>query len=126
MTQEIRDLVAKQAADLTTATASTQGRLENAERSLTAVRAADVTQLNEVEEEDHENAMWQLEEETASLRISRMVLEELKSHSDSGSVERVAQQSQDHAFTVSFGQQNSGFQLGVNHGPISGITFGRS
>lgn len=83
---------------------------------------------NQEEAEGTENktdAMRQMEEERHALSVSRKLLDELLSKAQQEAVAKAATENQDRPTTVTFGTQNSGFQLGISHGPISGISFGK-
>ena len=71
--------------------------------------------------EDRAEALRQLEEERKALDASRKLLDELLSKSQE---EAVAKAAGGHSTTVTFGNQNSGFQAGTITGGVSGTTFG--
>lgn len=68
-------------------------------------------------------ALRQLEEERKAVNASRKLLDELLSKSQEEAVAKAAG-NQSRATTVTFGNQNSGFQAGIINGGISGINFG--
>jgi hypothetical protein len=55
--------------------------------------------------------------------MSRKLLDELLSKSQEEAVAKLATRNQTNSTTVTFGDQNSGFQAGVIHGGVSGISF---
>ncbi|KAL8778509.1 MAG: hypothetical protein Q9194_001960 [Teloschistes cf. exilis] len=68
----------------------------------------------------------QLEEERKALNASLKVLKELQSRSTEEAVAKAAaakNQSYSATITTTFGNQNSGFQAGSIHGPVSGLSF---
>jgi pyruvate-formate lyase len=69
-------------------------------------------------------ALRQLEEERKALNASRKLLDELLSKSQEEAVAKAAARSQSSSTTVTFGNQNSGFQAGIINGAVSGISFG--
>jgi len=69
-------------------------------------------------------ALRQLEEERKALNASRKLLDELLSKSQEEAVAKAAARSQSSSTTVTFGNQNSGFQAGIIDGAVSGISFG--
>lgn len=75
-------------------------------------------------EEDITNAVKQIEEERAALGSSRKLLEELLSKAREDVIARAASENQNRSTEVTFGNNNSGFQIGISNGPISGISFG--
>ena len=74
--------------------------------------------------ESKAEALQQLEEERTALSASRKVLDELLSKSKEGTIAKAAAENQSHSTTITFGNQNSGFQAGSINSPVSGITFG--
>lgn len=66
----------------------------------------------------------QLGEEKKALQCSRDLLAKLLERVDEDAIRKATVQDQDHSVRVTFGSQNSGFQIGNNQGSISGITFG--
>jgi hypothetical protein len=66
----------------------------------------------------------QLREEKEALHCSRDLLAKLFEMAEEDTMRKATAQNQDHSPRVTFGSQNSGFQIGVNNAPISGITFG--
>ena len=82
---------------------------------------------NEVEAESAENSadvLKQMEEELKALSASRKLLGELLSKAQEDAVAKAATENPSRFTTVTFGPQNSGFQIGISNGPISGISFG--
>jgi len=65
----------------------------------------------------------QLEEELSSVKASLKLLNELLSKSQEEAVAKAAK-NQHPSNTVTFGNQNSGFQAGVLYGGVSGLHFG--
>ena len=67
-------------------------------------------------------ALQQLEEERKALDASRKLLDELLAKSQEDAVAKAAVGSQSTSTTITFGNQNSGFQAGVIHG---GVNYGK-
>ena len=88
--------------------------------SLTELRLSDTSPRDGYEDDDRKSAVRQLEEEVAMLKLSQRLLEALLSNAKEDMSRAANAQTQ-----VSFGNNNSGFQVGASHGPISGISFGR-
>lgn len=72
--------------------------------------------------EDKAETLLQLEEERKAVNASRKLLEELLSKSQEEVIARAAGHQSD-STTVTFGNQNSGFQAGTINGAVSGISF---
>ncbi|KAJ5604685.1 hypothetical protein N7510_009839 [Penicillium lagena] len=75
-------------------------------------------------EEETVQMSRQLREEKNALRCSRDLLAKLFEKAEEDTIRKATAQNQEHFPRVTFGGQNTGFQIGVNNGPISGITFG--
>jgi len=67
-------------------------------------------------------ALRQLEEERKALDASRKLLDELLAKSQEDAVAKAANGGQSTSTTITFGNQNSGFQAGVIHG---GVSYGK-
>ena len=95
-----------------------------AERSLAQLNQTQKGTSDQQEEEDMESLLWALEEEVAMLRSSQETLKELLSSIRAELAETRAGAESNVCTNVSFGANNSGFQVGTSSGPISGLTFG--
>jgi len=69
--------------------------------------------------------LQQLEEERKALDASRKLLEELLAKSQEEALAKAVQGNNPAPATITFGNHSSGFQAGVIHGGVSGITFGK-
>jgi hypothetical protein len=65
------------------------------------------------------DALRQLEERRTALDASRKLLDELLAKSQEEAVVKAAQGNQSTSTTITFGNQNSGFQAGVIHGAVN-------
>ena len=63
-------------------------------------------------------ALRQLEEERKALESSRKLLDELLSKSQEEAVVKAAARNQGRSTTISFGNQNRGFQAGIINGEV--------
>jgi hypothetical protein len=75
-------------------------------------------------EEGKAETLRQFEEERKAVNASRKLLNELLSKAQEEAVAKAAAVNQSHSTTVTFGNQNSGFQVGVLNGGVSGMSFG--
>ena len=126
MTKEIREAIAKKEADLTNLSQATDTRLSNIEKSLEDMKNSNMDPGNAEEEdsEDRMGAIAQLERELPVLKASQALLPELLSRLKSEEIDKIAKRQM--AYTnVSFGNDNSGFQIYANHAPISVGTMGK-
>lgn len=73
--------------------------------------------------EGKSEAMRQLEEELKAVKASQKLLNELLSKSQEEAIMKAAG-NQSHSTTVTFGDNNSGFQAGTVNGGVSGLSFG--
>lgn len=121
----MKDAIAKREEDLSLVTQSNSNRLAEVERSLEELRLVGGHQDNNDDEEDEESAESQLLEEAEALKAAQSLLPALLARLESGKLEEMERQSRRTNTNVSFGDQNNGFQIGVNDGSISGVTIGR-
>lgn len=111
--------------EITTVVKRTDTRLADVESCLRDMAVEETTQDDEIKRDELEGAQPQLEEELAALKSSQALLQELLSQLKPGETEKAASEHGKGNTNVSSGPQNSGFPVGVSHGTISGITFGR-
>jgi hypothetical protein len=93
-------------------------------KRLEELNTASDDQVKAESTENRSDILKQMEEERTALNASRKLLGELLSKVQEDAVAKAAMDSQTRSTTVTFGTQNSGFQIGVSNGPISGISFG--
>jgi hypothetical protein len=70
-------------------------------------------------------ALRQLEEERKALDISRKLLTELQAKAQEDAVAKAAG-NRNNFTTVTFGDNNLGFQAGTIHGGVNGLNFGKN
>ncbi|KAI1116992.1 hypothetical protein F5Y14DRAFT_448376 [Nemania sp. NC0429] len=123
ITQEIKASVSEKAAEIASSITSTDLQLATVNTQL------DRLDLGENASSTAEGGYAQGTEQSI-LGQERTVLESclellgaLKSKNDEG-IEHAAQKERDQSISVTFGQNNSGFQFGVNHGSFSNLSFG--
>jgi len=68
------------------------------------------------------DALRQIEEERKAISTSRKLLDELLSKAQEEAIVKAA--TKNLTQRVTFGSNNSGIQIGISNGPISGISFG--
>lgn len=117
MTGEIKEIIAEKQREITPAVQTTDTQLAQVTETLKTLNTLDDAR-REVD------MVRQLQEEQSALTLSRKLLDELVAKLQEDSVSRASGEKQDYSAQVTFGSQNSGLQIGVSHGPISGITFG--
>ena len=69
-------------------------------------------------------AVQQFEEVRKAVIASQRLLDELLSKAQEDAVAKAAAKNQGSSTTVTFGNQNSGFQAGVINGGVNGLNFG--
>lgn len=74
--------------------------------------------------EDRTDTLRQFNEERRALNTSKKLLDDLLSKASEEAIVRAATGNQSGFNTITFGNNNSGFQAGVINGTVSGISFG--
>jgi hypothetical protein len=75
-------------------------------------------------QKDKDNAIEEIEGERAALDSSQKLLQDLLSMTAEEVITKAARKAQNGSTNVTFGNQNSGVQIGISNAPISGIHFG--
>jgi hypothetical protein len=121
ITEEIRKTISAKQAEV-------QGAITTADRQMVVLenRLEDLAVSSDEEAftpaEDRAEALRQLEEERKALHTSRKLLDELLARSQEAAVAKAAG-SQGISTTVTFGNQNSGFQAGTISGGVDRTIF---
>jgi hypothetical protein len=121
ITEEIGKTISTREAEISNAITSTDTQLAEVEGALRDICLTDKQGQNE---EDIRNAVKQIKEERATLGYSQKLFEELLLKISDDIIARAANESQQRSTKVIFGNNNSGFQVEIINGPISGISFG--
>jgi hypothetical protein len=124
-TEEIKKELSARHAEMTATISTVDTQVVLAEQSLTQIRLTEEDQTSQEVEEDIEGATWAIEEELAMLRSSQETMRELISSMQAELAERAASGVSASSTSVSFGNNNSGFQAGTISGPVSGLRFGK-
>jgi hypothetical protein len=125
MTEEIKRELAARQADMTMIVETTDTRLASAGQSLAELRLTNAEEQSEQDEDDAVTALSAVEAELATLQGLQETMRELLSTLEAEKVEQAAVRPQPGSVHAVFGAYNSGFQLGSNSGPISGMTIGQ-
>jgi septal ring factor EnvC (AmiA/AmiB activator) len=112
--------ISQKEAEIAESIAATDKQLAEANANLEALCLAKAEQ--DETEADRASAISQVEVEQSVLKNSRALLDELLSGIHIAATNAREDQAR---VVISFGRQNTGMQIGVNHGGISGITFGK-
>ncbi len=78
---------------------------------------------NATDSDDYVNRCSIMEDERVAFQLSLRLLEELRLRNQD-EAKRITKKEQDQSAKIIFGSNNSGFQIEVSNGSISGITFG--
>jgi len=124
ITEEIKETILTKQTEITSAIGTTDTQLVEAGKRLEELNAAGDNQVKADSTENRADVLKQIEEELKALSASRKLLGELLLKAQEDAVVKAAKESQTRSTTVTFGTQNSGFQIGMSYGPISGISFG--
>jgi hypothetical protein len=125
MTEEIKNELSARQAEMTATISTVLTQVGLAEQSLMQMRLTEEDQLSQEVQEDMEGAAWAIEDEVAMLRFSQETMRELISSMQAELAERAAGGVSDSSTSVSFGDNNSGFQAGTISGSVSGLSFGK-
>lgn len=123
LTEEIKEMISTKQVEIKSAITTVDKQLvvlENKQEELNL--SSDNEEAAESKDGEPE-AVRQLEEELKAVKVSQKLLYELLSKSQEEAVAKAAM-NQSCPTTVTFGNQNSGFQAGTIHGGVSGINFG--
>ena len=125
ITGDIREAVTARETDIAAAANMTNARLADVESCLAEMKIDETETRDENGTDDLESALAQLKDELTALKSSQSLLPELLSRakSDGAQLEAAGQKA---ITNVTFGDRNSGFQVGVSNGNISNITLGQS
>jgi hypothetical protein len=124
ITEDIKKVILTKQTDIASAIRTTDRQLAEVGKRLEELNVAGDDQIEAERTKNRADALRQIEEERKALSTSRKLLNELLSKAQDDAVAKAATESQTRSTTVTFGAQNSGFQIGVSNGPISGISFG--
>lgn len=124
ITEDIKQMISAKQADVQSAITSTNKQLAVLEDRVKELNlSSDEDEETAGSQEDRPGALRQLEEERKAVDASRRLLEELLSKAQEKAVAKAAGNGGG-SYTVTFGDQNSGFQAGVFNGGVSGLSFG--
>ncbi|KAJ6109456.1 hypothetical protein N7486_001691 [Penicillium sp. IBT 16267x] len=89
-------------------------------------RRKELKTCGDLEDDELEDAYHQLKEQRKALDMSQALLKELLAKLQEPAISQMGAKMKEQSVTVTFGHNNnnSGLQLGINHGNISNMTFG--
>jgi len=116
-------MLSSRQAEVTSTISAVDTEADEAERSWALLHASEDGQSSQQDEGDKESAARAINEEVAMLRTSQQIMRSLIASMQAkvaecatGSVSKVST-------SITFGDNNRGFQLGTQSGPISGLSF---
>ncbi|MCJ1251978.1 hypothetical protein MMC30_009216 [Trapelia coarctata] len=124
ITEEIKRTISKKQTEINGAIYAADEQLMALENRVEEFKLASDNESVDPSARSHAEALRQLEEERNALNASRKLLDELLSKSQEGAVKKASAENQAGSTTVTFGNQNTGFQSGIINGSFSGISFG--
>ena len=124
ITEEIKKMIVTKQTDIASAIKTTDKQLAEVGKRLEELNVAGNDQVEAESMKNRADALRQIEEEHKALSTSQKLLNELLSKAQDDAVAKAATENQTRSTIVTFGAQNSGLQIGVSSGPISGISFG--
>jgi len=125
ITEEIEKTISIKRAEITGTITATENQLAEVESTLRELHIAGTGQEKGQDTDDKGSAVKQIEGERTALDSSRKLLQELLLKTQEDVIAKAASERQNPSNQITFGSQNSGFQIGISNGPISGISFGR-
>jgi TolA-binding protein len=123
VTEEIKKTISTKQAEVKGAITTADRQLVLLENKLEELNLSSDDDEAAGSREGKTEALRQLEEELKAVKASQKLLKELLSKSQEEAVAKAAG-NQSPPTTVTFGDENSGFQAGTINGGVSGINFG--
>lgn len=125
ITEKVEKIISTKQVEIAGAIKTTNEERDNAVMRLEELSIGDgVRQEDEVEEEAREDTIRQISQEQQTLKTLLKILEELLLRAQKDAVLKALDKDRDRPVQVTFASGNSGFQVGISNGNISGITFG--
>ncbi|KAH7386066.1 hypothetical protein BKA66DRAFT_440710 [Pyrenochaeta sp. MPI-SDFR-AT-0127] len=114
------DLRRSTESNVSDAITSTKRQLAGIEQDLDQLRGDNTEQVDECSA----RALRQLREKRTALDCSCRLLEMLRQKASAEAVAEVTSKIQEQTISITFGDNNKGFQTGIINGAVSGLTFG--
>ncbi|RDW68063.1 hypothetical protein BP6252_09459 [Coleophoma cylindrospora] len=123
ITEEIKKTISTKQAEVNSAITTADKQLAVVEHKLEGFSVSSDDEEEAGATDGKNEALQQLEEELKAVKASQKLLGELLLKSQEEAVTKAAGK-QDYSTTIRLGDQSSGFQAGIIHGGVSGISFG--
>lgn len=124
LTEEIKNSISLKQNEVNGAITTTDNQLVVLQNRLEELELSSDEEEEIMSARGKDEALQRMKNERDALDTSRKLLQELLVKSQEESVAKAALGSQDTSTKISFGEKNSGFQAGIIHGAVSGLTFG--
>jgi hypothetical protein len=122
ISEEIKKTISTKQTEISSAIGATDKQLAEIGKRLEELNVAGDIQEEAESTECRADALRQIEEERKAISTSRKLLDELLSKAQEEAIVKAA--TKNLIQRVTFGSNNSGIQIGISNGPISGISFG--
>jgi hypothetical protein len=123
LTEEMKKTISMRQGDIESAIRTTDNQIADIRTRREGFGPVDRAQAA-ADPETEADMKRQLDEEHKALYISRRLLNELRLKVQESTIVNVMARNENNSTRVMFGNQNSGVQIGVSNGPITGINFG--
>jgi hypothetical protein len=123
LTEEMKKTISMRQGDIESAIRTTDNQIADLRTRREGFGPVDRAQAA-ADPETEADMKRQLDEEHKALYISRRLLNELRLKVQESTIVNVMARNENNSTRVMFGNQNSGVQIGVSNGPITGINFG--
>jgi hypothetical protein len=122
ISEEIKKTISTKQTEISSAIGATNKQLADIRKRLEELHVAGDSQEEAESTQCRAEAVRQIEEERNAISTSRKLLDELLAKAQKEAIVKAA--TKNLTQSVTFGSNNSGIQIGVSNGPISGISFG--
>lgn len=123
LTEEMKKTISMRQTEIETAIRTTDDQIADIRTRREEFGLVDRAQAA-AEPETEAGMLRQIDEEHKALYISRRLLNELLIRVQESTIVNVMARNEKNSMRVTFGNENSGLQIGVSNGPITGISFG--
>jgi hypothetical protein len=123
LTEEMKKTISMRQGDIESAIRATDNQIADIRTRREGFGPVDRAQAA-ADPETEADMKRHLDEEHKALYISRRLLNELRLKVQESTIVNVMARNENNSTRVMFGNQNSGLQIGVSNGPITGIRFG--
>jgi hypothetical protein len=122
ISEEIKKAISTKQTEISSAIGATDKQLVEIGKRLEELHVAGDSQEDAERTQRRADALRQIEEERNAISTSRKLLDELLAKAQEEAIVKAAAKNVTQRMT--FGSNNSGIQIGISNGPISGISFG--